>query len=325
MLQGILNRRHLRAKAFHAVYANIQTEGIDLHSSEKDLKNQLEKVYKLYTYLLSFFGELHGVVEQRIESGLQKKMPTPSDLVPNTKFRENKILQALKNNTKLQSLIELHKINWERDEPGMVRRVFKRFIESVKFDEYMGSADTSLEADQKILEYFFKEFVVNDEEIQDYLEELDVFWMEDLDLVSIHVLKTICRVTEDEEQMDLLLPLYKRRDGEELYEDRDFILQLFRKAVNSYEDNLLLIEKHAANWDIDRIALADRLIMSMAISEAVSFPEIPLKATLNEYIEMAKLYSTPKSAPFINGILDKIFADLLKEGKIKKIGRGLLQ
>lgn len=317
---GILNRRHLRVKAFHSLYSYMQSEEITMYSALKELDKSCQKTFELYIYYLSFLVEAKHVAELRVEEAKNKNLPTKEDLNPNTKFLHNSVLNELCEDSKLQSLIDLHKINWEVAEPGLVRRTLRRLTESEAYETYLDSNVRDRKEDYKILELYFTEFVANDEKVLSYIEEKNVLWQDDIDLVCQHVLKTLKNFMKPDKP-SVLLSLFKKADADDT-EDEDFINDLFEKTVKGKEENLERIDKFAANWELDRIALTDRIIMSMAITEAIHFPLIPLRVTLNEYIEIAKNYSTPKSSPFINGILDKVFNQLKKDKTIVKLGKG---
>jgi len=319
---GLLNRRHLRVKAFHGLYSFFQTEKKEVYRAQKELEASCEKTLELYTYYLSFLVEARHIAELRIEEGYLKNLPSKEDLNPNTKFLHNTVLTELCENSKLKALCDLYKINWELDEPGIVRRTLRKLIDSDEYTSYLDSSVRDPKEDYKILEYYFTEFIANDEDVQAYLEEKNVYWQDDLDLVCSQVLKTLKNFSRPDKP-SVLLSLFKKMDDGDT-EDKDFVNQLFSQALAKTDANLELIGSFSANWDLERIAITDRIIMSMAITEAIHFKQIPLRVTLNEYIEIAKNYSTPKSSPFINGILDKLFTQLEKDKTIVKIGRGIV-
>lgn len=316
----MLNRRHLRIKALQILYAFYQTEDAEYHKFEKELFASMSKMYDLYIYFLLVFEELHNFSEERIEERQQRKRATESDLNPNKKFIDNKILQLLKVNTELKAKSETRKINWQSDiKQDLLQKMKKAILESEVYEAYMSSEDLSFEADKAFIIELFKTEIANFGLLHDFLENETVYWQDDIDLVCNMVLKTIRNTDENATGAMNLMPLFKDEEDEVRY-----VQCLMRNIVEKDKENNELIGKLTKNWDIERIAKMDIIILKMAITELVTFPSIPVKVSLNEYIEIAKFYSSPQSKVFINGVLDKSIIVLEKEGKIKKSGRGLL-
>ena len=314
----MLNRRHLRIKILHAVYAYLQSQNSDLVKGEKELKFSIEKFYEMYLYLLAIFIEIHHAASLRVEEGKKKRLPTPEDLNPNLKFIRSGVFKMILNNRHLKKELENKKISWANHEE-LVRKVYKNIRESEDYEKYMNSGIRSIKEDKNFFVEIFKKFIANEENIHHFFEERSIYWNDDLDLVSVMIINTIRAFKIEDAEDNKLFSLYKEDD------DEKYVKVLFRKTILEKEENLEIIEAKITNWELDRIALMDRLIMCMALSEATNFPGIPLKVTLNEYIEISKFYSTPKSAQFINGILDKITQEFKKSGKIQKTGRGLME
>lgn len=315
---GILHRRHLRVKVVQALYAsrfNDTTGGI----GTKPLFQSMDKVYDLYLMLLQSLVELHGFAEAKLEGSKQKYVPTENDINPNMNFVNNKVLGLLVNNGALYSWLEDKRLSWNDEELEMLKKCWRNIQESDEFDSYMQLENPTFEQDQKFIETIFKKFIANNEILQEYFMEESIFWVDDLDLVCINVLKTIEGLQEEKGPSNKLKPLFKNQE-----EDKEFAKKLLLRSQAFFDENLALISEYAKNWEIDRIATMDQIIMNMAVTEAKVFNQIPIKVTMNEYLEMAKSYSTPKSNNFINGVLDKIFKLLQEQGKIKKIGRGLI-
>lgn len=314
----MLNRRHLRIKVLHALYAFYTEEERDIVKAEKALFFSIDKMYEMYILLIALIVEMQGAAIEKIEAGRNKKLPTEEDLHPNTKFVTNRPLRVLANSKVLKKATEDMSLGWA-DNPDLVKKIFRMLIETEDYKEYMDSEERGFDHDREFLLRFFKRHMINFELLHDHFEEKSIFWNDDLDLASSMVLKTV-KLIEDGDADVTLLPLWKEDDDE-----KDFVTDLFRKTLAMGEENEKLIESYTKNWDIERIAVIDTILMKMALAEAQIFESIPLKVTLNEYIELSKYYSTPKSNGFINGVLDQMFAKLTEDGKIKKIGRGLLE
>ena len=314
----MLNRRHLRIKVLQTLYAFTQSNNTNLVAGEKELLHGVEKMYDLYIYYLTMFDSFTHFAELKIEEAKRKIFTSEEDLNPNLKFVNNRFLALLKNNKAIKDASLTTKINWSNDvEQDVLTKLFNSFTKNDIYNEYMKKESSSFEEDKKFIVKLFKKEICNFELLLHFFEEKSVYWQDDIDLVCSMVIKTLKSFKSPDDIHAPILPLYK--DDEE-----SFIKALFRKGLNNLEDNYAIISKYTKNWESDRIALMDRLLMNLAITEAKAFEYIPTKVTLNEYIEISKFYSTPKSNTFINGVLDKIFDDLKKEGAIKKVGRGLL-
>lgn len=314
----MLNRRHLRIKILHILYAFYQDEERDVMKARKSLDHSVKKMHELYILLMLLIGSMQGFAIDRIEAGRKKHMPTPEDLHPNTKFVTNKPLRMLANSKKLQRVSEEMGIGWGQEQE-MLRKVFRTLLEHEEYTEYMASEERGFRHDREYLIRMFRKHMISSELFQDNLEEQSIFWNDDLDLAASMVIKTIKSIRESAEDVELL-PLWREDD-----DDKQFMATLFTETLAHAEENQALIVKAAENWEIERIALMDRILLKMAIAEAKAFPSIPLKVTLNEYIELSKYYSTPKSSGFINGILDPLFKQMREAGEIVKIGRGLIE
>lgn len=314
----MLNRRHLRIKVLQALYAYFQSNEDNFRRTENELMHAVERIQDLYLYLLLSFSELKSIAENRIEEKTKKIRPSEEDLNPNTKFIDNKIFLLLEENKELRRLSEECKVNWVGDEhQEMFRKIFLIIKDSEIYFEYMNNESKTFEDDKAFALELFKVEIANSELLYNFFEEKSIHWIDDIDLACSMVLKTLKSVNEGE--VIELLPLYKVDDDEQ-----DFIRDLLRKTISMDKENEALIDELTKNWELDRIAKMDVILMKMAITELQIFNNIPTKVTLNEYIEISKFYSTPKSNGFINGILDKAIDRLQAEKKIVKIGRGLM-
>lgn len=314
----MLNRRHLRIKVLQALYAYFQSDEENYRRTENELMASIDRIYDLYLYLLLSFDELKELSEQRNEENKVKIRPTEADLNPNTKFENNQVFALLASNGDLRRASEESKVNWVGDEHReMFRKILNQVREGETFFGYMNSGIQSFEEDLDFACNLFKIEIANSPLIYNFFEEKSIHWIDDIDLACSMVLKTLKTFTPD--GPNEILPLYK-----DPIDEKDFVRILLRKTIANDKENLTLIDDLTKNWEIDRIAKMDIILMKMAITELQEFNDIPKKVTLNEYIEISKFYSTPKSNGFINGILDKAIERLEKENKISKIGRGLM-
>ena len=308
----MLNRRHLRIKVLQVLYAYFQSNENDFKVVEKELMNSIERIYDIYLYVLLAFEELKDVEEQKIaENKLKSK-------IANDRFVQNKVVALLTENNELREASEKNKVNWIGDEHReMFKKIMLQIRESELFFNYMQSETNTFEEDKNFVIALFKAEIANSPLIYNFFEEKSIHWMDDIDLACGIALKTIKQITED--GSITIHPLFKDPEDE-----IPFVKTLLRKTIANDQENVLLIDELTKNWELDRIAKMDIILMKMAITELQEFNNIPKKVTLNEYIEISKFYSTPKSSGFINGILDKAIDRLIKEHKIQKIGRGLI-
>jgi N utilization substance protein B len=273
---------------------------------------------------LSALNETRDFALNRMEDARQKFLPTAEDLDPNTRFVDNPFLLQLDNNRQLRKLIEQNKISWA-DHHEIIRKMYQHLRESEEFQKYMNAPSVTYRQHKELVLYFFGEIMLRSDAFVSLFEERSIHWADDIDTAATMVAKTIRKWEAAYDEFAALPPLMVSPDeeGDDLM--RDFVLKLFRKVITRGEESSTLIAKRAQNWDIDRIASLDIIILKMAMAEFTDFPSIPVKVTINEYIEISKDYSTPRSRQFVNGMLDKLVADLRSEDKIKKTGRGLIE
>ena len=315
----MLNRRHLRIKVLQALYAYFQADEENYRRTENELFDAIDRIYDLYIYLLLSIPEVKVFAERRIDENKKKIRPTAEDLNPNLKFVNNSIIQKIEDNKKLREVSESNKVNWIGDEKQEIfRKMFLHIRESETYFEYMNNGNSGFEADKQFLIDLFKVEIANFPLLYNYFEELSIHWLDDIDLACSMVLKTIKSLDSESDDINVL-DLYKDEEDE-----KEFVRELLRKTISMDKENEAIIDELTKNWELDRIAKMDVILMKMAITEFQIFKTIPTKVTLNEYIEISKFYSTPKSNIFINGVLDKAIERLQSENKIVKIGRGLL-
>ena len=313
----MFSRRFLRIKVVKALYAH-QTGAADTVAiEEKELLKGLDKDYDLYHYVLSLISEVKRYAEERIELARNKHLPTAEDLNPNLKFVTNEVVARIEADAELDHILAIRKLGWAAY-PELIKHLYVKMTESEYYKAYMASEGRSFAEDRRLVEEFYIQTVQDDEMLCSILEENSLTWGDAIDFVLIMVLRTLGGMKASQEQLPLQ-PQFKSD------EDRAFVRRLFAEAVVGYKENLATVEQFTKNWDVERIAVMDNVIMTTALAELLNFDSIPVKVTLDEYIEIAKYYSTMGSSTFINGILDKIVEQLTAEGKINKSGRGLVE
>jgi len=318
----MLSRRHLRIKVLQAVYAFFQNGNTDLARGEKQLLLSIDKIHELLIYQLSFLIEVRDFTANRIEESKKKFFPTEEDLAPNMKFVENRALKQIEENRDFRRLHDKLKINWS-EEQGMVRKAFLELKDSNFFEKYMSLPDDSYEADRDILARIIKKNLIGFELLEYYYESKSIYWAFDaFHTANLILMKYIKSLDAGDDENKAFPEIIDRADGGE---DREFMIRLFHKTILNSDKYAVMIDEKARNWELERIALMDIILIKMALAELLEFPSIPVKVTLNEYIDISKYYSSAKSKVFINGILDKLIIDLKEKKKIKKTGRGLLE
>ncbi|HEX2395954.1 MAG TPA: transcription antitermination factor NusB [Bacteroidales bacterium] len=313
----MISRRILRIKILQLLYAYFQGADSSINKYEKELFFSIQKTYDLYHYLLLLIIDIADYANSRIDIARQKMIPTREDLNPNTKFVENSIIKQLRVNRQFNQYLNSNKLSWVNS-PELIKKLHNRIRMTSYFKEYMEKPDRNYEQDKKLIIDIFTTEIVDAEGIYQTLEEQSIYWNDEVEFVISMIAKTIKDFHEDQNEDAPLMSLFKNDD------DREFARDLFRKSVVHKEEYTKLIESYTENWDVERIAFLDMLILVMAITEAIAFTSIPTRVTINEYLEIAKFYSTEKSSVFINGLLDKIFKYLKDNNQIVKTGRGLI-
>ena len=313
----MISRRLLRIKALMAIYAFNRREDVNLVQAEKELMFSIGKTYDLYHYLLLLVLEIADIAGDKIDFALQKRMPSAEDLNPQRRFVDNLLIDQLRKNVQFKNYIASKKLTWS-NYPHLPRYLYNRMIAWEVYEEYMTTEIHNYSSDKKFVINLITDLFLNSEDLQSNLEEQSIYWNDDLEYISTMVEKTLKKFKPDSDESVPLMPLFKN------IEDEEFVKILFRKAILHSEKCSELIDKNTTNCEVDRIALMDILVMQLAITEILEFPEIPVKVTLNEYIEIAKFYCTSKSGTFVNGILDNIVKEIRQEGLLNKTGRGLV-
>jgi N utilization substance protein B len=313
----MISRRLLRIKALLALYAFNRRDDADLVHAEKELLFSIGKTYDLYHYIFLLILEIADIASEKIDIALQKKMPTQDDLNPNRRFVQNQVISQLRQNQALRSYQTSKRISWSNYQE-IPRTLYGKMISWSPYEEYMKANNSSYVDDKKLIIKLVTEFFPVSEDLISSFEEQSIFWNDDIEYVTTMVEKTLIKFRNNSDGTLPLLPLYKNE------EDEQYVRILFRKTILGTKKCSDLIDHNTTNWELERIALMDILVMQLAITEILEFPEIPVKVTLNEYIEIAKYYCTSKSSTFVNGILDKVVREMRVDGMFKKSGRGLV-
>ena len=312
----MINRRHIRVKVMQSVYAILQSHNDDIIREEKFLKHSILKMFDLYVLNLQLIVEVQKLAAKKMALSKKKILATTSDLKPNTKFIDNKVIDTIAQSASIEGFIELNGLNnWEENNE-YVKIIFEELLKSDLYKNYLASEENSFKLDKAFIVGFFKEIIAPNEKLAEYYEDTLISWVDDIPFVNTWLVKTLSK--QKANGLFVLGSLYKDRD------DEDFVSDLFRKTVLKQAEYEKDIAEKTPNWETDRIAEIDMILIKMSITEFINFPSIPTRVTINEYIEISKDYSTAKSSYFINGVLDKISKEFVVNKKIVKIGRGLL-
>lgn len=315
----MLNRRHLRIKALQNIFAWHMTEKKDTVSSQKTLMQSIDSVYEMYIRMLALLVDVSEYTANDAMERANKLLPTAEDLNPNQKLLHNKFASVLKQNPDYTALVNKYQVNWYAD-PELVKAIFIKLKDTPEYANYLTEENETLESSKEIIKFIFRKLILKNLNIVQAFEEKFINWPVDREVMQGMVAKTIKNFTSEDPFENKLTPI--SADWEE---DSKFVKDLFVYTLKNDTDYQVLIAERTKNWESERIALMDTILMKMAICELMNFPSIPVKVTINEYLDIAKDFSTPKSNSFINGILDKILGDLKRTNSIKKIGRGLIE
>ena len=318
----MINRRFLRVKVLQAVYA-YQESGEDfVENGIKHLIDSIEKLRDLFVWQISFLVETKRFAENRIEENKHKNFPTPDDLNPNMRYVENRVLVALENNKDLRKEEERLKINWA-DHQDIVRGYYNKMRETEEYKQYMSDSVDNFDHDKKFIVKMINEYFADLEVLQDFYEEKSIFFVDDYHLVSSMLVKFFAEMKANFNENTSLPSIYKT-GNDPVNEDKEFVKNLFRKVLLHDSEYGKMVGENTSNWEKERVCIMDMIILKLAITEFCCFPYIPVKVTMNEYIEISKYFSTPKSKIFVNGILDRILKKLNDQGAVVKKGIGLL-
>jgi len=307
----MINRILLRIKIVQIVFAYYKSGEKEYGVAEKELFHSIEKTYDLYYHLLLLAIEVTRYARNKIDAGLQKYRPTEDDLNPNRRFADNRFIAQLEINETFVERVDKKKLSWI-DSPEVVKSLYDAIVSSESYQAYMSCETNDYAADKELWRKIFRNEILNNEALPSALEEQSIYWCAEADFVISFILKTIKKFDESKGAKQVLLPMYNHE------EDKLFAKKLFANTLQNGKEYRDLIEEFTKNWELDRIAYMDVIIMMVALAELHDFPSIPVNVTLNEYIEIAKQYSTDKSGTFVNGVLDKIVNHLKKEGSLMK-------
>jgi len=308
----MINRVLLRIKIIQILYSYYKSDGKSLPLAEKELFHSIEKTYDLYFHLMQLSVEITRYAAEKIETKRNRLLPTDEDLHPNTRFIDNSFVAQLSKNAQFNNHLSDHKLSWV-NYPDIIKELFEELVATEFYPEYMNSPSTDYVADKDIWRKIYKKVILQNEELEDSIQDQSIYWTDDIEMVVSFIIKTIKRFDLSNGAEQDLLPMFKDQ------EDAEFARKLIQSVLTKSVDLREMIDVNTKNWELDRIAFMDIIIMEVALAELLDFPTIPVNVTLNEYIEIAKTYSTEKSGTFINGVLDNIVGQLKKENKLIKV------
>lgn len=307
----MINRILIRIKVLQIVYSHYQNDNKDLKAAETELQFSLRKSYDLYHYLLLLIVELTTQQKQNIATRKAKFRPSYEEMNPNERFINNRFATQVQSNQSLQKYVAEQGISWSND-TDFIKSTLETVLNSPLYADYINNPVDNYEVDKEFWKNTFKKLICNNDDIYEYLEDKSIYWNDDIEIVETFVLKSIKRFQEEAGATQELLPMYKDK------EDLLFATKLFRQTLLKSTELRERINKHLKNWETERIANMDLVILQVALAEIMTFPSIPVNVTLNEYIDNAKCYSTPKSGNFVNGVLDSIIKELKSENLLLK-------
>ena len=319
----MLNRRILRIKAFKVLYSNAIAENMSLAQAQSQLDVACEATRDLYIYMLGIVSPLTKIARERIESAKTKFNPTEEELNPNVKFAENALAKLLDADVDFQKILSKKKLSWDQYDI-FLKKVMNSIASKEYFAEYMASPSASLKEDCRLFTRIFEEEFVDSEDLEKILEDKSLYWNDDL----AYALTWCCKTLKSFEKGEAwkMLPLYQSEllDGPDVESDLAFVRKLLQAAFAGYDRYFAMISESVAGWEKERLFSTDVALIVMGLAEAASFPTIPVKVTINEYVEISKFYGTQKSRSFVNGLLDRLVQSMVNEGKIVKEGKGLM-
>lgn len=315
----MLNRRHLRVKVLQALYAYHQSDTKDVKLHEKNMLHGIDQVYEMYIWMLSLISEVGNYAANDAQERANKHLPTAEDLNADLKILTNRFIVTLNDNRDYLIALKKYKVDWGF-EPELAKTLFTILKNAPEYAEYLAKTDDTIHTDKDIIKFIFKKVILKSSIAEQVFEDKFIFWPVDRDVLQALIAKTFKNFASEDAKQNHLAEITGNWT-----EDREFVVDLFQKSIRFDIPYQELIAAKTQNWEPERIAMMDTLLMKMAITEFINFTSIPVKVTINEYLEISKEFSTPKSNSFINGILDKILIDLKAENKIRKIGRGLIE
>ena len=319
----MLNRRILRIKAFKVLYSSFLAGNVSLAQAEQQLESSCEATRDLYVYMLGIVSPLTQIAKERLEAAKAKFNPTEEEKNPNTKFVENQLAVLLDKDVDFQKLFNKKKFSWGQYDL-FLKKVLTSIMEKEYYKEYMASPERSLEEDCKLFTKIYEEEFVDSEELEKILEDKNLYWNDDLAYSLTWCCKTLKSFAKGESWS--LIPLYQSEmlKGSDVESDKAFVRRLLQSAFAGYEKYTAMVAESVTGWEKERLFSTDVVLIAMGLAEVATFPTIPVKVTMNEYVEISKFYGTPKSRSFVNGLLDTLIQKLVNEGQVSKEGKGLL-
>ena len=313
----MINRRHIRLKVMQSLYSYFSSFNKDMAVTEKEMMKNINSISELHVLLLSLLVEINSFANQFLEDNKNKHIPSEEDLNPNTKFVNNRVIKILQEDEIFMKKMKRLSGIWRKGDIDIVKKLFVDIYKSPQYSDYLNNEKDSFSDDKKFIQVLYTEFILDNDILHHILQERSIFWDDDLPFVASFI-KNQINFLDEKKIRPFVVDVFKNSD------DKKFAVQLFRKTIIHSDEFDELIQKNVKNWELERIANMDQLLIKMALVEVISFQEMPIKVSFNEYIEISKYYSTEKSKVFINGILDKIVSQFKRDGKVKKVGRGLV-
>lgn len=309
----MLSRRHIRVKVMQSLYSYLSTKVNEMSVAERAMLKHFDEVVELKLVIISLLIQLVKHADNFYDEGKKKYLPTSLDLNPNTRFVDNDIITSVRNDLDVMDKVAKFSGIWIKNDHDIVHKLFKELYQSDLYQKYIANENNDVEVDKKFIINALNDYILKNELVHHIFEERSIYWVDDLPFIAAIIFGDI----KEGKSMDT-------KEAFKDSSDKEFALKLFRNTINNNSDYEEIIIKFARNWEIDRIAKMDQLFLKMAFAEILSMPDLPIKVSMNEYIEISKYYSTPKSKLFVNGLLDNFVKTYTREGKIKKIGRGLV-
>jgi N utilization substance protein B len=313
----MITRRHIRVKVMQSLYSYFSNPNNEMVIAEKGMLKDIRNVSELQIVIFSLILEIHKFAVDFMEDNKGKYIPKDEDLNPKMKFVHNRVILAMQEDELLIKKTTRVSGIWRKGELDIIRKIFVDMYRSEQYTSYLNDEKDSFKSDQKFIQLMLNEYILDNEVFMHVLQERSIFWTDDLPFVAMFLKSQINNLKENK-SADFVVDVFKNSD------DKKFAVDLFRKTIYSAEEFESLVGSKVKNWELERISKMDLLLIKMALTEVVSFEEMPIRVSFNEYIEISKYYSSQKAKVFINGILDKIVSQFKSEGKIKKIGRGLV-
>ena len=309
----MLSRRHIRVKVMQSLYSYLSTKVNEMPVAERAMLKHFDEVVELKLVIISLWIQLVKHADNFYDEGKKKHLPTALDLNPNTRFVDNDIITSVRNDLDVMDKVAKFSGIWIKNDHDIVHKLFKELYQSDLYQKYIANENKDVEVDKKFIINALNDYILKNELVHHIFEERSIYWVDDLPFIAAIIFGDI----KEDKSMDT-------KGAFKDISDKEFALKLFRNTINNNSDYEEIIVKFARNWELDRIAKMDQLFLKMAFAEILSMPDLPVKVSMNEYIEISKYYSTAKSKLFVNGLLDNFVKTYTRDGKIKKIGRGLV-